>query len=91
MCHLRRSEGYIHQNATPEEFKQAIRVVNSGSVWAPRRILSVFIERVTSQSRRTFRRGEEKISERERSVLRLLVAGHSNREIGAELASWSEP
>ncbi len=70
----------------PHEFKQAIRVVHSGSVWAPRRVLCTFIERATASPRRVLPQGgEDKISEREREVLKLLVAGRSNREIGGVL------
>ncbi|HET7872359.1 MAG TPA: hypothetical protein VFL42_07590, partial [Terriglobales bacterium] len=42
------AKGYVDEAATPEEFIMAIRIVNQGSVWAPRRVLSIFIERVTS-------------------------------------------
>jgi DNA-binding NarL/FixJ family response regulator len=79
------AKGYIGEDASPEEFKQAIRVVHSGSVWAPRRVLCMFIERATASPRRVMTQGEDKISEREREVLKLLVAGRSNREIGTEL------
>src|SRR5213082_4160635 len=40
------AKGYVDEDASPEEFIQAIRIVNQGSVWAPRRVLSMFIERV---------------------------------------------
>ncbi|MGB8770814.1 MAG: response regulator transcription factor [Candidatus Korobacteraceae bacterium] len=79
------AKGYIGAAATPEQFKQAIRVVHSGSVWAPRRVLCTFIERATASPRRILTQGEDKISEREREVLKLLVAGRSNKEIGDEL------
>ena len=42
------AKGYIDEAATPAEFAQAIRTVHQGSVWAPRRVLSMFIERVSS-------------------------------------------
>src|ERR1700688_2366155 len=42
------AKGYVDEAATPAEFAQAIRIVNQGSVWAPRKVLSMFIERVTS-------------------------------------------
>jgi DNA-binding NarL/FixJ family response regulator len=78
------AKGYIREEASPDEFKQAIRVVHGGSVWAPRRLLATFIERVTSPSGKPVA-DQNTISERERAVLRLLVAGRSNREVGAEL------
>ena len=79
------AKGYIAEGATPDEFKHAIQVVHSGSVWAPRRVLCTFIERATASPRRVLPQGEDKISEREREVLKLLVAGRSNKEIGDEL------
>jgi DNA-binding NarL/FixJ family response regulator len=79
------AKGYIAEDAMPSEFVHAIRVVNSGSVWAPRRVLATFIERVTASGRRAISQGDDKISDREREVLQLLVSGCSNREIGSEL------
>jgi len=79
------AKGYIAEEASPEEFKQAIRAVHSGSVWAPRRVLSTFIERATASPRRFLPQSEEKISDREREVLQLLVAGRSNKEIAEAL------
>src|SRR5712692_6573546 len=40
------AKGYVDAAASPADFVQAIRIVSQGSVWAPRRILSMFIERV---------------------------------------------
>ncbi len=79
------AKGYIEESAPAAEFKQAIRVVHSGSVWASRRVLSKFIERVTNIPRRS--RAEDPLifTEREREVLHLLVSGRSNREIGMAL------
>ena len=37
------AKGYVDEAASPAEFIQALRVVNQGSVWAPRRVLSSFI------------------------------------------------
>src|SRR5207253_1073079 len=66
-------------------FVQAIRVVNQGSVWAPRRVLSMFIERVSSAPGRIFPAGRVTFTDREKQVLEMLVAGRSNKEIGAAL------
>jgi DNA-binding NarL/FixJ family response regulator len=48
------AQGYIDEAATPAEFAQAIRMVHQGSVWAPRRVLSMFIERVSSSPGKIF-------------------------------------
>ncbi len=79
------AKGYVDEAATPEEFMMAIRTVHQGSVWAPRRVLSMFIERVTSSPGRIFPAGRVSFTDREKEVLELLVAGRSNKEIGAAL------
>jgi len=79
------AKGYVDEAASPVEFVQAIRIVNEGSVWAPRKVLSMFIERVTSAPGRTFPVGRVTFTDREKEVLEMLVAGRSNKEIGAAL------
>jgi DNA-binding NarL/FixJ family response regulator len=79
------AKGYVDEAASATEFVQAIRIVNQGSVWAPRRVLSMFIERVTSAPGRIFPAGRVTFTDREKEVLEMLVAGRSNKEIGAAL------
>jgi DNA-binding NarL/FixJ family response regulator len=79
------AKGYVDEAATPEDFVQAIRIVHQGSVWAPRRVLSTFIERVTSSPGRIFPAGRVTFTDREKEVLEMLVAGRSNKEIGSAL------
>ena len=79
------AKGYVDEAATPAEFVQAIQIVNQGSVWAPRRVLSMFIERVTTSPGRIFPAGRVVFTDREKEVLELLVAGRSNKEIGKAL------
>jgi len=79
------AKGYVDEAAAPTEFVQAIRIVNQNSVWAPRRVLSMFIERVSSAPGRIFPAGRVTFTDREKEVLEMLVAGRSNKEIGAAL------
>jgi DNA-binding NarL/FixJ family response regulator len=79
------AKGYVDEAASPAEFVQAIRVVHQGSVWAPRRVMSIFIDRVTSSPGKIFPAGRVNFTDREKEVLELLVAGRSNREIGQAL------
>lgn len=79
------AKGYVDEGASPAEFVQAIRVVHQGSVWAPRRVMSIFIDRVTSSPGKIFPAGHVNFTDREKEVLTLLVAGSSNREIGKAL------
>ena len=64
---------------------QCIEVVESGSIWAPRRVLSDFVDRMLHASEKPVLRHEFKFTEREEAVLRLLVAARSNREIANAL------
>ncbi len=79
------AKGYVDEAAAPTEFVQAIRIVNEGSVWAPRHVLSMFIERVSNSPGRVFPAGRVTFTDREKEVLEMLVAGRSNKEIGSAL------
>ncbi len=61
------SKGYVDEAASAAEFVMAIRIVNQGSVWAPRRVLSMFIEHVSSSPGRIFPNGRVTFTDRERS------------------------
>jgi DNA-binding NarL/FixJ family response regulator len=78
------ARGYVFDGAPSSEFAQAIRVVGQGSVWVQRRVLSMFIERAITQ-RAGMLYGANTITDREKQVLKMLVAGLSNKEIGAPL------
>ena len=77
------AKGYVDTAASPADFVRATRIVTEGSVWAPRHVLSVFIERMSSSAARTA--GDATFTDREQEVLEMLVGGRSNREIGAPL------
>ena len=79
------AKGYIEESSSADDFKQAIRIVHGGSVWASRHLLSKFIERVTNVPRRSEAEEPLVFTERERDVLHLLVSGRSNKEIGEAL------
>ncbi len=79
------AQGYVDVAAPHVEFVQAIRMVHQGSVWAPRRMLSTFIERVITSPGRIFPAGRVTFTDREKEVLALLVAARSNKEIGSAL------
>jgi DNA-binding NarL/FixJ family response regulator len=79
------AKGYVFDGAPPQEFSQAIRIVSQGSVWAPRHVISMFIENVLTHGTRMLPAAVELLTDREREVLGMLVAGLSNREIGVPL------
>jgi len=51
------AKGYVDEAASPAEFVQAVRVVSQGSVWAPRHVFSMFIERASYAPARSFPAG----------------------------------
>jgi DNA-binding NarL/FixJ family response regulator len=79
------AKGYVDQAASPQEFAQAIRTVSQGSMWVPRQVLAMFIDRSTSLSRPVFPCSHAAFTAREKQVLEMLVAGRSNKEIGVPL------
>jgi len=79
------AKGYVDAAASPADFVQAIRMVSRGSVWVPRRVLSMFIERISNSPRRIFPTDQVAFTDRETQVLKMLVEGRSNKEIGTPL------
>lgn len=75
-------KGYLDEAAPAEAYMNALRVVNDGSIWAPRRVLAKFVERAIANPKKLT---AHNLSDRERQVLELLVAGRTNKEIGSEL------
>ena len=80
------AKGYVDEAAAAAEFVQSIQTVRHGSVWAPRRVLSLFIERATSSPGRVFPAGRASFTAREQEVLEMVAIGRSNKEIAAPLA-----
>src|SRR5947209_13032134 len=71
------AKGYVDEAASAAEFVQAIKIVSQGSVWAPRRVLSLFIERVSSAPGRIFPAGRVTFTDREKEVLEMRVADNT--------------
>jgi DNA-binding NarL/FixJ family response regulator len=78
------AKAYLEANASPEQVEQAIEIVSQGSIWAPRRVLSLFVDRATRPSRTAIPAAVQ-FTVRETEVLKLLVAARSNREIAKNL------
>jgi DNA-binding NarL/FixJ family response regulator len=78
------AKGYLQDNATPEEVERAVAMVASGSIWAPRRALSMLVDRMLDNGPLTGRSAPQ-FTHRELEVLQLLVSARSNREIAQAL------
>jgi DNA-binding NarL/FixJ family response regulator len=79
------ARAYLDLMAGPEVVRQAVNVVTSGSIWAPRRLLSRLIDRLLNVSDSSLTNGEPQLTAREQQVLKLILLARSNREIAAEL------
>ncbi len=78
------ARAYLDLKAGPEVVRQAIEVVTSGSIWAPRRLLSQLIDRLLQVPESSVAASQQ-LTERERKVLELILMARSNREIASQL------
>jgi DNA-binding NarL/FixJ family response regulator len=80
------ARAYLDGSAGPLAVRQAVEAVIQGSIWAPRRILTILIDRLLSQPGAPAAAFSSlAFSPRERQVLELIMSGSSNREIATVL------
>lgn len=79
------ARAYLDLTAGPRLVREAIEVVVSGSIWAPRRLLSRLIDKLLASPDSGVGRGAPHLTARERQVLDLILQARSNREIAHEL------
>ena len=81
------ARGFLDRTAGPETVRRAIEVVTSGSIWAPRKLLSRLIDRLLNVNApdSALTAGGPQLTGRERQVLELILLARSNREIAAQL------
>ena len=76
------ARGFVHAGMRPKQIIRAVEIVAKGEMVAPRELLPHVIEHITA--------GEEEVnlgvlSSRQQEVLRMVVEGMSNAEIGRRL------
>jgi len=79
------ARAYLNSSADPHTVRMAIDIVVSGSIWAPRRLLSRLIDRLLGVPGGSGGAGVLQLTARERQVLDLILLARSNREIAEEL------
>lgn len=79
------ARAYLDSSASPQTVRQAIDVVVSGSIWAPRRLLSKLIDRLLAVPDSKLAAARTQLTARERQVLELILLARSNREIAQQL------
>src|SRR5579863_4346610 len=79
------ARGFLGESAGPELVRNAIEVVTSGSIWAPRRLLCRVIDRLLKGRGTAQEIGNTQLTLREQQVLELILGAHSTREIANRL------
>ena len=81
------ARAYLDSAADPHTVRMAIEIVVSGSIWAPRKLLSCLIDRLLAVPGVTATNalGRMQLTSREREVLDLILQARSNREIAEQL------
>lgn len=79
------ARAYLDSSASPQTVRQAIDIVVSGSIWAPRRLLSKLIDRLLGIPDGSVPGAHPHVTARERQVLELILLAQSNREIARQL------
>lgn len=79
------ARGYLDVSAGPFAVRLATESMIQGCIWAPRRLLSLLIDRLLSQPGAGVSAIAPVLSPRERQVLELIMVARSNREIAEEL------
>ncbi|GAC1358016.1 MAG: response regulator transcription factor [Acidobacteriaceae bacterium] len=78
------AKGYLTHGSNAAEIRMAVEIVLDGSVWAPRTVMARLLE-AGRRAEAEAAAAPPRFTPREEDVLRLLVAGRSNREIGKSL------
>lgn len=79
------ARAWLGLTAGPEVVRMAIEVVTSGSIWAPRRLLSKLIDRLLKVPDTASSRTSPHLTDREKQVLDQILQARSNREIALQL------
>jgi DNA-binding NarL/FixJ family response regulator len=79
------ARAFLDLTAGPEIVRKAVNIVTSGSIWAPRRLLSRLIDRLLNIPDTVLTNADPLLTAREQQVLKLILLARSNREIAAEL------
>jgi DNA-binding NarL/FixJ family response regulator len=79
------ARAYLDSSAAPQTVRMALDIVVSGSIWAPRRLLSKLIDELLKMPESHLSTSGLQLTARERQVLDLILLARSNREIARQL------
>jgi DNA-binding NarL/FixJ family response regulator len=84
-CIVAGARAYLDPGADAQALRTAIHVIQEGSIWAPRRLLSKLIDRLLSKRDTNLASEDPHLTFRERQVMDLILKARSNREIAGQL------
>ncbi len=76
---------FLDHCCEPDQLVTAVETVMQGSIWAPRKVLSLLIDRLLIGTGTRHNNDLQKLSPRERQVLNCILEARSNREIAEDL------
>ncbi len=79
------ARAYLGRSSGTAAVREAIDVVTSGSIWAPRHLLSQLIDRLLQSPRPVSTTSKPQLTPREEQVLKLILNAQSTREIARQL------
>lgn len=79
------ARAYLGRSSGPKAVRKAIEVVTSGSIWAPRLLLSRLIDQLLPVPRAVQAAPKPELTPREEQVMKLILMAQSTREIARQL------
>jgi DNA-binding NarL/FixJ family response regulator len=79
------ARAYLGRSSGPKAVRKAIDVVTSGSIWAPRTLLSRLIDQLLKVPQEAPVSPKPQLTPREEQVLKLILNAQSTREIARQL------
>jgi DNA-binding NarL/FixJ family response regulator len=79
------ARAYLDTTADVDLMRRAIQAVASGSIWAPRSLLSNLVDRLLKNTDSSLTNAPPQLTAREKQVMEQILQARSNREIAHEL------
>jgi DNA-binding NarL/FixJ family response regulator len=79
------ARAYLDMTADVDLMRRAIQAVASGSIWAPRSLLSKLVDRLLKNTDSSLTNAPPQLTAREKQVMEQILLARSNREIAREL------
>lgn len=79
------ARAYLDTRSDADTVQNAMEVVRSGAIWAPRRLLSKLIDRMLKAPDSSLTNSAPHLTQREMEVLEHILLARSNREIARQL------